>query len=154
VNYAITLQREAYDAYLPAALPLYEKHWREVCWRPEKFPLAPDHERYRALEKAGALRIYTAREAGILLGYAVFVVTRHLHYRDVLVANNDLLFVDPARRGAWLGVKLLKLARDSLKAEGVQAVSIRMKDEHAWGAIARRVGFEPMEQVWIMWSGV
>ena len=147
------LQREAYDSYLPDVLALYEQHWLEVCWRRDKFNLAPDHAKYRALEKAGILRIYTARESGIVVGYALFMVSQHLHYKDIKVAVNDLFFVSPDRRGEWLGVKLLKFARDSLRAEGVQAWTLRMKKNLSWDAIAKRAGLEEVDRVWLGWLG-
>lgn len=147
------MQVERYAEYLPDVLRLYEAHWLEVCWRREKFNLEPDHDRYFALERSGALRIYTARENGIIVGYALFVLGQHLHYKAVRVANNDIFFVDPARRGAWLGVKLLKFARDSLKAEGVQAWSLRMKKTLSWDAIAERVGLEEVDRVFLGWIG-
>lgn len=150
---SITVQRETYDQYIDDVLPLYEDHWREVCWRRENFVLNPDHEKYRKLEAGGALRIFTARENGIIIGYALFVVQHHLHYKDVKIASNDIVFVDPARRGHWLGIKLLRHAINSMKAEGVKAVSLRMKKELAWGPIARRLGFEPVEEIWNAWVG-
>lgn len=153
MNTIVSLQTESYDAYLPDVLPLYARHWEEVCWRRDKFSLSPDHARYRALEASGALRIYTAREEGIIVGYALFVIAQHLHYKEVKVANNDIFFVAPERRGAWLGVKLLKYARDALKAEGVQAWSLRMKKNLSWDAIANRVGLEEVDRVFLGYIG-
>lgn len=60
---------------------------------------APNRDRYEAAEKMGVLRVHTARLAGKLVGYSVFLVGPHPDYPNVIFATNTVLFVAPEHRG-------------------------------------------------------
>lgn len=127
---------------------LLEAHYREISRYPD-IALAPDQSRYAALEKAGRLRTYTARDEGRLVGYAVFIVTTGLHYRHSLQAKQDVIYLDPSLRGAGAGLKLLRCADEALAAEGVQVVYQHAKLAHpALGRLLEHMGYEPVETVY------
>jgi len=128
--------------------PLLEEHWKEIALNKEKIKLNPDWRAYADLDSIHALRIYTARKDGKLMGYFVVIVSKSLHYRDHLFANNDIIFLTkPARKGLT-GVKLIKFALDSLEAEGVTKVHINTKAHQPFDAILERLGFEEIERVY------
>ena len=128
--------------------PLLEEHWKEIALNKEKIKLNPDWRAYADLDSIHALRIYTARKDGKLMGYFVVIVSKALHYRDHLFANNDIIFLTkPARKGLT-GVKLIKFALDSLEAEGVTKVHINTKAHQPFDAILERLGFEEIERVY------
>ncbi len=140
---SLTFHTERVDEFMSEALPLLRRHYEEIAWNKDKIPFNPDVERYRWLEAANMLRIYTAREDGVLVGYAVFCVTQMLHYQDVTQAQNDVVYVDPSRRGAMIGQKLLRdYAEGALKREGVQVVTLHIKVKHDWSKLAQRWGYE------------
>ena len=74
--------------------PLLEEHWKEIALNKDKIKLNPDWRAYADLDSINALRIYTARKDGKLMGYFVVIVSKSLHYRDHLFANNDIIFSD------------------------------------------------------------
>lgn len=128
--------------------PLLEEHWKEIALNKDKIKLNPDWRAYADLDSINALRIYTARKDGKLMGYFVVIVSKSLHYRDHLFANNDIIFLTKSARKGLTGVKLIKFALDSLEAEGVTKVHINTKAHQPFDAILERLGFEEIERVY------
>lgn len=128
--------------------PLLEEHWKEIALNKDKIKLNPDWRAYADLDSIHALRIYTARKDGKLMGYFVVIVSKSLHYRDHLFANNDIIFLTKTARKGLTGVKLIKFALDSLEAEGVTKVHINTKAHQPFDAILERLGFEEIERVY------
>ena len=111
----ITYGRERIQDLWDEAMPLYELHRQEIAhWK--DMPLSPDIETYNSAEDLNMLRIFTARADSALIGYAYFVVRRHLHY-DAILANEDVLFVHPDWRKGRVGYNLLRFAEQSLRDE-------------------------------------
>lgn len=150
----VTLTTETLGAVIGEIGPLLRKHYEEIAWKKDKIAFDPDLERYRALEEAGALRIYIAREAGAMIGYAVFFVGQNMHYRGTKQAVNDIFYVDKSRRGVMLGQKLLRdYAESELKLEGVQIIVLHIKREHDWHTLAEHWGYEWTEYNMQKWIG-
>ena len=130
------------------AEPLLQQHWEEIALNKDIIKLNPDWRAYAELDRVNALRVFTARKDGKLVGYFVFIVSKALHYADHLFANNDIIFLTkPARKGLT-GVKLIKFAIDSLKAEGITKLHINTKAHQPFDPILERLGFEEIERVY------
>ena len=128
--------------------PLLKQHYDEIALNKDIIKMNPDWEGYARLDAVNALRIYTARRNDKLLGYFVVIVSKSLHYRDHLFANNDVIFLaKPARKGLT-GVKLIKYAIDSLAAEGITKLHINTKAHQPFDAILERLNFEEIERVY------
>ena len=130
------------------AEPLLQQHYEEIALNKDKIKLNPDWRAYAELDKINALRVFTARKDGKLMGYFVIIVSKSLHYRDHLFANNDIIFLTKAARKGQTGVKLIKFALDALEAEGVTKVHINTKAHQPFDAILERLGFEEIERVY------
>ena len=130
------------------AEPLLQQHYEEIALNKDKIKLNPDWRAYAELDKINALRVFTARKDGKLMGYFVVIVSKSLHYRDHLFANNDIIFLTKAARKGLTGVKLIKFALDALEAEGVTKVHINTKAHQPLDAILERLGFEESERVY------
>src|SRR5690349_2940560 len=76
----LVCQEESMDQCQSSVASMLNDHWNEVALHKSHIPLAPNWSAYKHLEDAGVLRIFTAREDGALVGYAVFLVQKHLHY--------------------------------------------------------------------------
>lgn len=144
----IYYQREAPGRAVEEALPLFEQHYQEIA-RYHDIALAPDLEAYSAIEAAGNLRVFSVRDAGRLVGYVVFFVKHHLHYRDSLVASQDVLFLLPEYRKGMTGARLIKFADERLKAEGVQLVTQHVKTYADFGPLLERMGYEKVETTYM-----
>lgn len=125
---------------LEEAKPLLQQHWAEIAHYKD-IPLNPDYDSYAKLEQLGRLRIYTARDdQQKLIGYAVYILDHALHYKQILVAKQDIVFVVPNRRG--VGVFLLRYCDEDLKKIGVHMVSHHVKAAHNWGKALEIMGYE------------
>ena len=127
--------------------PLLEQHWKEIALNKDKIALNPDWRAYADLDSINALRIYTVRKDEKLMGYFVVIVSRSLHYRDHLFANNDVIFLTKGARKGLTGVKLIKFAIESLAKEGITKLHINTKAHQPFDAILERLGFEEIERV-------
>ena len=57
------------------------------------YELDPDWDRYFHLEQAKSLSVITCRQNDILIGYIIFFITPHLHYKQCLTAFEDIYFI-------------------------------------------------------------
>jgi len=126
---------------------LLQLHWQEIALNKDVIKLNPDWEQYEAAEKAGALRGFTARENGKLVGYFVVLVSRSMHYKDHLFATNDVIFLHPDHRKGFAGVRLIKFAADCLRSDGVSMLFINTKVHRPFGTVLKRLGFNHVESV-------
>lgn len=117
------------DATLAEAKPLLEQHWREIALYPD-IPLDPDYEFYKSASKVGLLHAYSARDAGQLIGYTLFVVQRHRHYRSLVSASNDIIWIHPDHRKAKIGSRFCDFWDEELKKLGVRVCHINTKVLH------------------------
>lgn len=143
----ITFQAEAFDPFYADVVKLLPLHYDEVAPYRDLFRVNVDVATYQQLERAGVLRVITARHAGELVGYFVMIVRSHPHYRDVMVANEDLKFVHPDYRGGT-GVRLIKFAEDHARALGCKVIMQRSKAKSEHGAMYRRLGYDLMDEIY------
>ena len=71
---------------------LFPEHYEELCVTKE-YPYEPDYEAYKRCAEAGMLRTITCRADGELIGYIIFFVSPHLHYKSCITATEDIYFV-------------------------------------------------------------
>lgn len=124
--------------------PLLQQHWREIAHF-QDIPLRPDWEFYLS---AKTIRVFTARQFGELVGYAVFFVSANKHYTTSLQAVQDILYVHPSKRGTLLGVRLISYCDAALRDCGVQVVYQHVKRAHDFGPLLRRLGYEEVDTIW------
>lgn len=147
----MTFNREPFsDALLGEMLPLLRCHWAEVAHYVD-IPLEVDASIYHAAEANGALRIYTVRMGDYLgmrlLGYAVYFVRANPHYASSVQAVQDVIYVDPHRRG--IGRALFEFTHQELAAEGVQVVYQHVKLAHNFGPkLLEPMGYEAVETIY------
>ncbi len=96
------------DEMLAEAQTLFDEHYEEIARNKHVMVLKPDEETYRKSEEMGTIFILSARQGDKLIGYSVNFVTNHLHYADLKLAQNDLLFISKEHRGGRIGLKLIK----------------------------------------------
>lgn len=150
-------QVEAYSDVLPALLPLYNEHWREVALdqnRP-KAALNPRFDVYAARDAAGELVLVTLRDACAVVGYFLCFVTRGLHYGDCLTAQMDIIYVHPSVRCRFGSLRLIRTMKRELQRRGVDRwfVGEKIGRSSGLGRIYELVGFRPVETFYSMWIG-
>lgn len=139
----MTFQRERISDCWDEGRPLLAANWQESgVFRREEF--APDRSRFEALESVGALRLFTARAAGLLIGYAVFFIQPHLMYPSLSFAQQAVLYMSPAHRGIS-SVRFIDWMDRELKAEGVDAVYRHVSPKRDYSRTLERRGYVATE---------
>ena len=121
-----TYQVEDPAEFIEALKEVLPEHYDELCVTKD-FPLMPDYEAYGRLQVAGLLRCITVREDNQLIGYAIFIVQPHLHYRSCKTAFEDIYFLRKEERKGRVGIRLFQFAEDVLKKEGVDRIVMHTK---------------------------
>ena len=137
-----------YDDFLVEARQMVVDHWNEVGSHREILSLNPNHDKYRALERAGVLSILAARDDGRLIGYLFLLVMRHMRDQDAVVGQHDAFYVIPEYRRHMVGPRLLVSA---LKIFDNSGVNIVLFTEKAWrksGRMLAKLGFKEFEMVY------
>ena len=125
---------------------LIEAHWREIAvW--QDIPLAPNWDMYYQLEKSNSMVTYTVRDdANTLVGYAVFFMRSHIHYKDHIWALNDIVWVHPECRDGKIGKRLVEYWEKDLQSRGVHVVHVNVKVAHpALGLILKWSKYKMVE---------
>lgn len=134
--------------WVAEAVVLMDIHKREICAH-DDFELDPDWESYFLLFNSEMLRVYTARDdGGDMVGYALFTVHQHLHFKQVLAATQDVLFMHPDNRGVLAGVRLISFADEQLTALGVKIVSHHVNVAHDFSPILERAGYVHVDNIY------
>lgn len=141
-------QTEPWAAFKVEARQLFVRHWKEVALNHSEVPLDIDHDRYDALDAAGALHVLTARRGGLLIGYQVTMVTPHLHYRSTLHGITDVYWIAPECRHGITAMRLFQAAERELKKLGVRKLFTSTKLHLNQGPLFERLGFRPVETLY------
>jgi GNAT superfamily N-acetyltransferase len=134
---------ETYDEVIADIRPLLIDHWLELAAYSD-IPLDPNYDHYQALDRAGLIRIYTARLDGALIGYVIMTVIKsHPHYRGQAWAVSDIVLVLKEHRNFGVGNGLFDLLEDDLKGSVVQ---IHTKNAHPeLQILLKSRGYDPIE---------
>tara|TARA_R100000544_G_C2210291_1_gene51545 strand:+ start:412 stop:882 length:471 start_codon:yes stop_codon:yes gene_type:complete len=128
------------------------KHAAETDIYQEYFKLDPDFDQYKQFVEMGIYRVFTARDKGELIGYTCFYVGANPHYKSIVYATNDILYVLPAYRDSGKAEvirSLFSLAEEELKQEGVEVITLNMKSHLPFEKLAEYMGYDKAE---IMYS--
>jgi GNAT superfamily N-acetyltransferase len=120
---------------------LLNLHRDELTTHKHIMLLKPDVARYKALEDAGNLFTLALYDGETIVGYSVNIVSRNLHYSDLLYVHNDILFVHPDYRKGLHGVKLIARTEAYARALGAQLILFHGKQNTAFTEIMPRLGY-------------
>lgn len=126
---------------------LWQEHHDELVGHNVKF--LPDLQKYRNVEKAGLLRVFTIRLDGKLLGYSVYMVAHHHHRIQVIQAENTLFFITKNHRLGWLASKFIKYCEQHLFNHGIHQITMRTKVQASFGVLLKRLKYKEEEVVYI-----
>ena len=74
---------------------LFENHYEELSVT-KQYKLNPDYDVY--LQNSGRIRIVLCKDEDAIIGYIVFFVAPHLHYKDCLMAIEDIYSEDAVQQ--------------------------------------------------------
>ena len=128
--------------------PLLEAHYEEIARNQDKIKLNPDYDLYAKLDELGMLHGVSARADGELIGYFLSIVGPNMHYKDHLMAKNDIMFIRKDYRNGLTPVRLLKYAEETLKARGVSVMYLNVKLAHDFGRLMEYLGWVETERIY------
>jgi GNAT superfamily N-acetyltransferase len=145
---AVSFQRESLADVREQLEPMIATHYAETAVFADEIPIEPNWAGYKAVERAGLLRIYTARKLR-LVGYSVCYITRSM-MRAVEEANEIALYLQPALRGTTVGVRLMRFVEDQLRAEGVALLArcSKVRADVNIGLMLERMGYTPVDTIY------
>jgi hypothetical protein len=127
----------------PEMEPMLEDHYQELTLHKDKIKLAPDWELYDKMEKTKNFYLLTARleeQNNMLVGYSAWFVKTHIHYKETIVAANDVLFLHKDFRQGMLGIKLIKYSEQEMK-KYAHKITWHVKGEPDFRPILHRMGY-------------
>jgi GNAT superfamily N-acetyltransferase len=129
---------------------LQQAHYSEVAGFKQVLDrLNPDIDKYLAMEKGGRLHVVKARAWNkALVGYSIHMVYTHLHYKHVLIAEDDVFFLSQTMRGRGVGKAMRSYAINTLKERGARMIIAREKPQIPQTHL-RKLGYEVMETVYV-----
>ena len=143
----ITYQVEAYSDCIEEMKGHYEEHYDELSVT-KTVALEPDYEAYYALERNGFSKVITCRKDGVLIGYIIFVITPHLHYKSCVTAMEDIYYVAKQERKGRVGIKLFQYAEQYLKSIGVNRVIYSTKIHLDNSRLFEYLGYSFIEKIY------
>lgn len=143
------LQQEILFDVIHEVDELLQLHYEEVALHRDRIKLDPMWDQYVALEKLGMLAIYTARnDDGKLIGYSAFFINKHMHYKDTVIAINDVLFLHPDYRDGIQGYRFIKFCHDQLvERGGINKITWHVKLKKDWSKVLHKLGYTDEELV-------
>jgi GNAT superfamily N-acetyltransferase len=147
-------QIEAWADCQPEIAALCVRHWEEIAHNRDLIKLDPDWDKYQKLAQMQMLSVATARVDGILVGYQIYIVAPHMHYRQSLTALSDVLYLAPEYRQGRAGIRLMQCAEEELKRLNVQRIVQNVKVTNDWSKILERMGYKPFEYIYTKLLGV
>ncbi len=138
----IKFQCEPVLTVKPEMEPMLIDHYQELTMHKDKIKLAPDWELYDKMEKAGTFYLLTARDSDSndLIGYSAWFVKPHIHYKETIVAANDVLFLRKDHRAGMTGIKLIKYSEQEMK-KYAHKITWHVKGEPDFRPILHRLGY-------------
>jgi GNAT superfamily N-acetyltransferase len=104
--------------------------------------LKPDLDRYAQMEADGALMCLAVVDPdNAIVGYSVNFVGPHLHYADLIVCNNDLLFLREDLRASKVGMRLMRETERAAAERGARLMLWHAKEGTALASILPRMGY-------------
>ena len=138
-----------YDEFKVLGDPLFEEHYEEIARNKQVMKLKPNYQLYEALNSTGWLFIYVAMQDNVCIGYSMNIMMHHLHYADLRIAQNDILFVKKEFRGGRLGLRLLKATEAHARSEGCKLMLWHAKENTALAKLLPKLKYGVQE---IMYS--
>jgi len=129
----ITIHTENWKAIDQEIEEIAPLHWKELALDQLLFKPDLDHERYLAMDAAGAMHVVTARDGLKLVGYIICFVMPHFHYKSSgLTALADMYYILHEYRKGGLGLRMFKEMERGLRARGVirAHMSCKVHEDH------------------------
>lgn len=124
---------------------LLEDHYQELAKNKNLAVLAPDVNKYLAMQDAGIVVTLLARKEDQLVGYSITFITKHLHYKHLVYAQNDVLFVDRSHRKGRVGIRLIKETEKICAEKGAKQIVWHAKPDTPLDMLMPALGYNTQD---------
>ena len=121
--------------------------WDEVDQRGSMMTLDPDYALYEQLEALDRWFFYSLEYKGKLSFYSFFIQPS-FHVKGTKQLSADFIYVDPKHRGQGIAEILLMASEDTAKKEGVNLLSIGLKDFDKHDKLVEKMGYTHYENTY------
>lgn len=137
----------------PDLFPLFEAHHAEIQRFKGSYPLDINWESLHNFEKRGNLSLLWAIEEEAVVGYSLFIISRHFLY-NYHVASNIAVYLREDLRKGLSGAKLLlehdlMLRRDSR----VKEIKWETRPWYDFGIVLSKMGYEHSGNIYAKFLG-
>lgn len=136
------------EQFFDQAVDLLVEHREELATDKALMKLKPDFERYYALDDTGSLLVIGAYRGERLIGYSVNIVTNNMHYADLEMCQNDVLFLTKSERKGSAGLRLIRKTQELARFEGAQIMLWHAKPETNLDQLMPRMGGTVQDIIW------
>lgn len=130
---------------------LLEEHREELTTDKSLMVLKPDIDTYKMLEAKEILFTLALYDGKDIVGYSVNILHKNMHYSDLIISQNDVLFVTAKYRNSKWGLKLISETEKIAKERGATMVLFHGKPYTAFSSLMPRIGYKIQD---IMFSKV
>jgi len=131
VTSEVHLLRESYGEIISDIQRLLPEHWKELALYREDIPLDPDFSLYARADQIGMCAIFGLRTNNHdLVGYAIYFVRPHHHYKAHKWAISDIYWLHPDYRTLGIGKRMFAEVEEHLRRMGVSVMHTTLKSEH------------------------
>jgi len=131
---------------LDALKEIIKDHYEELSVT-KTFPLDPDWDAYKQLLDIGRLKFITCKDDGKLVGYIIFFISPHLHYKSCLTAFEDIYFLKKEYRKGRTGIRMFQFAEKVMKELKVDRLIYATKVHSDNSSLFEYFGFKLMDKV-------
>jgi hypothetical protein len=139
-----TIQAERLADILEEMHPLHVEHWAETERHRHDIALNPDYAFMLEAERAGRMLQFTLRDpGGALVGNLRMYIDVSRHTQTEF-AKEDTLYIQPAHRGGFVVMALIRFAEKALVSIGAQEIRVNSKLVNRADVLMRRMGYQPV----------
>jgi len=132
------------DSLIDEITPILEVHRNELQSFKD-MQLNPNWDVYRAIQEINKLMCLVAREDNEIVGYAIFVIDKNLHYKDFTFAVEDVFYIVGDKRGSRIAVNLIRKSEKILKEMGVDVITHHAKFINSFAPFLEKLGYKKTE---------
>lgn len=136
------------EQFFDESAVLLIEHREELATDKALMVLKPDVERYFAIEALGWLMVIGAYRGTRLIGYSVSIVTNNLHYADLIMCQNDVLFLTRDERKGSAGLRLIRETERLARERGAQIALWHAKPGTNLDKLMPRMGATVQDVIW------
>lgn len=144
IEYKIRNPKECFDEISK----MFKNHYEELSVT-KQFDLNPDLDVYWEADKRKVLKVITCENDNEIIGYIVYFIGLNLHYKDCLLATEDIYYLKPEYRKGSIGIRMFKFAENYLKSIGVNMIKYSTKVHLDNSRLFEFLGYQFTEKVFL-----